>query len=291
MSNLLALMVHCPERGSEAVAGARSHIVLYEGGGAAYLAGVHTLQLPNEDDGTIAIPAVLDAVRADDYHHPVTRVVCVENSQNQCGGVALPAAYTAELAAALPAGVGVHVDGARLVHAAAALGEEPAALVRGAGSVSLCLSKGLAAPVGSVLAGPAPFVAEARRLRKAIGGGMRQAGVLAACGLVALREMAPRAGNDNENARALAAELDAHPLLSVDRLGNPALTNMVFVRADPDALPPAALTAALLRRGVQCVPFDGAGRTRLVLHYEVAGDAVPRVADAFREAAAEVAVQ
>ncbi|XP_001357814.3 probable low-specificity L-threonine aldolase 2 [Drosophila pseudoobscura] len=210
MGNLLAIMVHCHKRGAEALVGDLSHIFLYEQGGASHLAGVQLATLKNEPDGTFCLTELRRRIRHDDYHEPITSLVVVENTHNICGGKVIPLAFLDELANLLrQPGVGcapiaLHMDGARVFNAAAALGVSVARICRDFDSVSICLSKGLSAPVGSVLVGSQRFISQARRLRKALGGGMRQAGILAAAGLVALEEVVPLLGKDHERTKRIA---------------------------------------------------------------------------------------
>ena len=195
MGNLVSVLSHCG-RGDEMILGDKAHIFLYEHGGAAAVGGVQPRTLPNLPDGTLDLDEVADAVRDENDHYPVSRLLALENTHNRCGGRALPTAYVdAAGALAHERGLQLHVDGARLWNAAVALGEPPARLVRAADSVSVCFSKGLVAPVGSVLAA-AVLRAPGARMRKQVGGGMRQAGVLAAACLVALDEMVDRLADD-----------------------------------------------------------------------------------------------
>lgn len=205
MANLIAVMVHCRGGDSEAILGHRSHIHLYEQGGIATLAGVHTRVVKNHADGTLDLEEVEAAIRLDDVHFPVTRLICVENTHNMCGGrVISPLFMTRLTQLAQSRGVAVHVDGARLLNAAVALGVPPDRLLVNCSSSTLCLSKSLGAPVGSMLAGSAAFIAQARRRRKVLGGGWRQAGVLAAAGLVALDAMIDRLVEDHQAAQRVA---------------------------------------------------------------------------------------
>ena len=207
MGNLVAVLSHCG-RGDEMILGDKAHIFLYERGGSAALGGVQPRTLPNLPDGTLDLDQVADAVRDENDHYPVSRLLALENTHNRCGGRALPVEYVdAAGALAHARGLQLHVDGARLWNAAVALGEPPARVVQAADSVSVCFSKGLGAPVGSVLAGSRAFVRQARRMRKQVGGGMRQAGILAAACLVALDEMVERLAEDHANARILAQGL------------------------------------------------------------------------------------
>ena len=189
MGNLVSLMAHLP-RGYEAIAGASSHTVLDEAGGHAVVVGATVRALPERPDGTIDPSAIIDAFRdPTDLHEPITGLVALENTNAHSGGRPLSVEYTRAVAAiAHERGVPLHVDGARFFNAVVALGVTPAELAAPADSVTFCLSKGLSAPVGSVVVGNGPFVARARRARKLLGGGMRQAGVLAVAGLLALRD-------------------------------------------------------------------------------------------------------
>jgi len=234
MANLLAVGAHCA-RGDEVLLGSESHIFVYEQGGAAWLMGTVFHVLPTAPDGTLPLAAVTAALATrahagTDAHYARPGMIAIENTANRCGGAALPAAYVDALGALAAAhGLPVHCDGARLLNAAAALGAAPAALVAGCASVSLCLSKGLGAPLGALLAGGAAFVARARRLRKAVGGGMRQAGVVAAAGLAALDEGVPRLPRDHARARLAAAALRAVPGLAPQAVVD---SNIVYVALD-----------------------------------------------------------
>ncbi len=282
MGNLAAVLTHCG-RGDEAIVGSLSHTFLYEAGGISALGGVHSRQVPNQPDGTLALADIRAAIRSEDVHFPPSRLLVLENTHNRCGGVALTAEYTraaAELAHA--GGLAVHLDGARLFNAAAALGVSAAALAAPADSVTFCLSKGLCAPVGSVLCGSRRFIQRARRIRKQLGGGMRQAGVLAAAGLVALREMVPRLAQDHRRARRLASGLAALPGVRLDP-GTPR-TNMVYLSLDEGLPLDAAALAARLRREGVLVGVVGARRFRLVTHYWIDDAAVEQAVARFAAA-------
>ncbi|KAH8241174.1 hypothetical protein KR032_001433 [Drosophila birchii] len=226
MGNLLAIMVHCHRRGTEALVGDLSHIFLYEQGGASHLAGVQLATLKNEQDGTFSLQELRRRIRHDDYHEPITSLVVVENTHNICGGKVVPLSFLDELAALVrqpgvgtgSARIALHMDGARVFNAAASLGVGVERICRDFDSVSICLSKSLSAPVGSVLVGGKDFIAEARRLRKALGGGMRQVGILAAAGLVALEEVVPLLGKDHERTQKIAKAIHAlkSPNITVD---------------------------------------------------------------------------
>ncbi len=227
MGNLIGVLAHC-QRGDEVIVGKKNHVFLHEAGGISVLGGVHSSQLPNQPDGSLRLEDLAAAVRPDDPHEPVTRLVCLENTHNACGGVYQAPEYTRQVAEfAHPRGLSVHLDGARLFNAAVAQGVTARELAGPVDSVTFCLSKGLCAPVGSVLCGSKKFIAKAQRLRKLLGGGMRQAGILAAAGIVALEKMTGRLLQDHARAKNLADGLRQVPGLDLDP-GTPA-TNMVFL--------------------------------------------------------------
>jgi len=213
MGNLLAMMVHCHRRGTEVIMGDLSHTFLYEQGGSAHIAGVQIATIKNAVNGTFSLEEVRSRIRSDDYHEPITSLVVVENTHNMCGGKVLPLKWLDELAALVredgvsPSRIALHMDGARVFNAAEVLKVPVKRIARDFDSVCFCLSKGLSAPVGSVLVGSKDFIKEARRLRKALGGGMRQAGVLAAAGLVALETIVPRLNADHQRTKRIAEAL------------------------------------------------------------------------------------
>jgi threonine aldolase len=264
MSNLLALLSHCG-RGDEVIMGDQAHTFRYEVGGPAALASLTTWTVPNQRDGTLRLEDVAGAIRGDDIHNPRTRLIVIENTHNRMGGVVLSPAYIDELGdLARRNGLKMHMDGARLFNASVALSVDPSVLTRSVDSVCFCLSKGLACPVGSVLCGSKDFVATARRYRKMLGGGWRQAGVLAAAGLVALDKMVDRLADDHRTARRLAEGLAALPAYAVDM--ESVQTNIVMFELKAARLEPAAFQAAMKARGVL---FNSSGprRFRLVTHY------------------------
>ena len=201
MGNLVSLLTHCA-RGEEIILGSFAHTFYFEQGGSAAVGGIHPRTLPNQPDGTLTVSDIEGAVRPDNVHFPRTRLIVLENTHNLCGGHPLDIDYMRAVGdIARRHSLKIHVDGARFFNAAVALDVPAAKLAADADSVSFCLSKGLAAPVGSVVCGNHDFIAEARRARKILGGGMRQAGVLAAAGIVALNEMVDRLADDHANAR------------------------------------------------------------------------------------------
>lgn len=270
MANQVAIHVHC-RPGDELLCEERSHVFFYEGGSIARLSGTQARTLVAAD-GFPSPGQVTAAVRANDPHFPRSRLLVLENTHNMAGGRVADAARLRNLAdAAHERGLLVHVDGARLANAAVALGCSMAELVAAADTTTLCLSKGLGAPVGSLLAGSAAFVAEARRARKAFGGGMRQAGVLAAAGLLALRDGPALLAADHLRAQRLAVGLAALPWARVDITAT--ATNIVMV--DLPTVAPAALLAHLKLHGVLAAAA-GPQRVRLVLHRDVDDAGVDR---------------
>jgi threonine aldolase len=185
MGNLAGVLAHC-QRGDEAIVGNKAHTFLFEAGGISALGGVHSCQLPNQPDGSLALEDIEAAIRPDDPHDPITRLICLENTHNRCGGTYQTPDYMNQVSEfAHERGLHVHLDGARIFNAAAAQGIKAKELAAPVDSVTFCLSKGLCAPVGSVLCGSKEYIRKAHRLRKMLGGGMRQAGILAAAGIVA----------------------------------------------------------------------------------------------------------
>ncbi|HEY8491035.1 MAG TPA: low-specificity L-threonine aldolase [Dehalococcoidia bacterium] len=266
MSNLVALLTHCQRRGTEVILGEEAHILQYEVGGAAGLGGLQLRPVPNTPRGMLDLEALERTVRGRNIHWPETGLICVENTHNRCGGAALtPADMAAGRAvAARHGGIPIHLDGARIFNAAVALGVPAADLARDADSVAVSLSKGLACPVGSVLCGSGEFIARARKYRKMVGGGMRQAGVLAAAGVYALEHMVDRLAEDHENARRLAAGLAEIPGLNVDAAA--VQTNIVLIRVDGGS---AAAFLARLRAVDVLATESGPETARMVTHYGI----------------------
>ena len=264
MSNLVAIMSHCATRGSEAIVGDQSHIIQYEVAGAAGVAGVQLRTATNDARGRLDPAEVESLIRGENVHHPTTALLCIENTHNRCSGAVITADDTRELAdLAHRYGARVHIDGARIFNAALAAGVSVADLAEPADSVGFCLSKGLAAPVGSVLCGGGDFIARARKMRKMVGGGMRQAGIIAAAGVYALEHMVDRLAEDHDNAKALARGLAELPI--VEGLDPDTIeTNVVIFRV-ADAI---GFARALKRAGVLCT-MPGPGRIRMVTHYGI----------------------
>ncbi len=289
MGNLIAVLTHC-QRGDEVLLGDQSHTFLFEAGGISALGGVHSHQLPNRPDGGLEPEDIRRAIRPDDVHQPRTRLICLENTHNRCGGTFQDVEYTRQIGQlAQEYGLKVHLDGARLFNAATAIVEKTGGEVRqvarelaqAVDSVTFCLSKGLCAPVGSILCGGEEFIRQARRVRKMLGGGMRQVGVLAAAGLVALEKMIDRLQEDHLRARRLAEGLRAIPGLVLEA-GTPA-TNMVFLNLAEEVPWNARQIALRLREKGILVGAVGEQRFRLVTHYWIDDAAVDRAIQAFAQ--------
>jgi threonine aldolase len=267
-SNLAALMAHCA-RGEEVILGQDAHTYRYEGGGAAVLGSIQPQPIANEPDGTLDLDKVAAAVKPDDAHFAITRLLALENT---IGGKVIGRDYLAKaVTLAWKKGLSTHLDGARIFNAAVRLGMPVNALCAGFDTVSVCLSKGLGAPAGTVLVGHGGLVARARRIRKMLGGGMRQAGILAAAGLHALEHHVARLAEDHDNARRLASGLAA-----AGWEAEAPQTNMVFVKVPRERC--EALQAHLAAAGVTAIVSP---RTRLVTHLDVDAAGVDRAVAAF----------
>ncbi len=266
MGNLSAILTHAG-RGDEAILGADCHVISWEAGSMAALGGVFPHPLPTDAFGRMDPIAVERAVREDDPHLPRTRLVLVENSYGAKHGYPLPPSYFAEIeAVARRNGLSLHMDGARLFNAAVAQNIDAAEITRYVDSVTFCLSKGLCAPVGSVLCGSADFIHRARRARKSLGGGMRQAGILAAAGIVALNDMVERLSDDHAHAHLLAEGLTRIPGIVVD--ASMVRTNMVFFDlADDVPLSPRDVAERMQAKANVRVGTNGPRGFRAVTHY------------------------
>ncbi|MGH8399639.1 MAG: low-specificity L-threonine aldolase [Gammaproteobacteria bacterium] len=271
-SNLAALMAHCG-RGEEFIIGKLGHSFKYEAGGAAVLGSLWPFPLEYETDGTLDLQKVAAAIKPDDAHFARTRLLVLENTQN---GRVLPLPYIKEARAlARQHGLSLHLDGARVFNAAVKLGVPVRDITQHFDSVSICLSKGLGAPVGSVLVGDAALIAKAHRARKMLGGGMRQAGILAAAGLYALEHHVTRLADDHTNARTLAEGLAGISQISID----PATvqTNMLFAGIAPGQVEP--LAEYLRKHDILVLPNPG---LRLVTHLDVSAADVQQVVAVFK---------
>jgi len=273
-ANLCALLSHC-QRGDEYIVGQTAHTYRWEAGGAAVLGSIQPQPLDFLPDGTLDLDLVAASIKPDDPHFAVTRLLCLENTQN---GRALPLGFQADARAlAEERGLGLHLDGARVFNAAVKLDVPVTEISCHYDSVSVCLSKGLCAPVGSVLCGSREFIRRAHKWRKMLGGGMRQAGVLAAAGILSLTEQVHHLAKDHENASALAGRLGEIEELNVRY--EDSQTSMVFARIEAGLLP--TLMAGMKSRGVLIHGF--ANTMRLVTHHDFKAARIDRVVDAFKD--------
>jgi threonine aldolase len=267
MANLVSQLTHCG-RGEEMILGDQSHIFFYEQGGSAALGGIHPRILPNRPDGTLDLAEIETAIRPDNVHFPRTRLLVLENTHNRCTGTPLTAGYMARVGElARRHGLKIHVDGARIFNAAVSLNVPARELVEDADSVCFCLSKGLGAPVGSLICGSRHFIEEARRNRKVVGGGMRQAGILAAAGIVSLTRMVDRLADDHANARRLARGLSEIEGLSVKEV----TTNLVYMDMTKEGVTAQAFSDALTEKGVRMLP-TAPYQLRAVLQHHITAD-------------------
>lgn len=276
-SNLVAILTHC-QPGDEYLTGQDAHVFKYEGGGAAIVGGVTAQPIDFEEDGTLDLDKLAAHIKPDDFHHTRTRLLCLENTN---ANRVLSVQYLARAADfARTYNLAVHLDGARLFNAAIAAKVNVADMAQYADSVTVCLSKGLGAPVGSLLCGRTEFIVRARRWRKVLGGGMRQSGILAAAGLYALTHNVARLHEDHENAAFLAHQL--RTLTAIEVLPYSAITNMVFVR-DPQKNGIARmqeLAVFLKQRNILIAPSNP---LRIVTHLDVPRVACERLAQAMME--------
>ncbi len=280
MGNLLALLVHC-QRGDEVIVGDKSHIYLNEAGGMSALGGIHPHPIKNQADGTLALEDIRASIQTEDVHHTITRLICIENTQNVCGGIPLTAEYTAQVGKlAKENNLSFHIDGARIFNAAAALNVDVKDLTNPADSVMFCLSKGLVAPVGSMLVGTKKFINRARHLRKMLGGGMRQVGVLAAAGMISLEKMTGRLGQDHARAMNLFEGLKQVQGLKLE--ASPSSNMIYFDLADRIILTENQIIEEMKKYDV-LVDWAGPRRFRLVTHFWVDDAGVEKAIKGFSE--------
>jgi threonine aldolase len=281
MGNLVAILTHCG-RGDEVIMGNLAHTFLFEVGGISALGGVFPHTLPNQADGTLEIEAMRGAIRSDDIHFPTSRLIVLENTHNRCGGVPISVEYMKKIGKlAKENGLKIHLDGARIFNAAVSLHVSAEQLASEVDSVTFCLSKALCAPVGSVLCGSREFISKARRIRKQLGGGMRQAGILAAAGIVALDKMVDRLAEDHDHAKMLVKGLAGIDGLVLDQ--GTGQTNMVFANLSDQVKMDAKKVAGLLSENGIKVGVVGARRFRMVTHYWVDQKGIDRTIEGFQK--------
>lgn len=283
MGNLIATLTHC-QRGEEAILEAESHFYYYETGGISAIAGV----TPRLIVGNKGVPNPRDiekAFREENIQYPKTTLVCLENTHNRAGGTIIPPQVTEEICRiAHQRNIRVHLDGARIFNAAVALNIEPFELTKNVDSVMFCLSKGLCAPVGSILLGSREFIQKARKNRKMLGGGMRQAGILAAAGIIALEKMVERLREDHENARLLGIGLAAIAGLKVDL--DTVQTNMVYFDLQESDMNTAQFLPKLAKYNILGAPRPPT-KVRLVTHYGINKEDIYTTIEAIREILSE----
>lgn len=282
MGNLVAVLAQC-QRGDEAIMGTRGHTFLHEAGGVSVLGGVSMATVPNEPDGSIKLENLQGAVRNHfDVHEPISKLVILENTQNFCGGAVLKQAYVESVAHfCKEQDLALHIDGARLFNAAVALNEPVSEVVKYADTVTFCLSKGLGAPVGSVLSGSKEVISKARRLRKILGGGMRQAGILAAAGIYALENNVERLRVDHVRAVQLASGLAEIPGVTLS-YGMPQ-TNLIFIELDDEIdVSNQELITGLQEKGILVMDV-GPRKYRLVTHLDTPDEAIEQCLNAFTD--------
>lgn len=279
MANQVSVMTYT-QRGDEIIVGRNSHIYNYEVGALAALSGVQALPL-NDENGMFSLLELEEAIRPENIHFPKTALIALENTHNRAGGTAISKKYIDEVAdIAEKYGIPLYLDGARIFNACIALNIEPAKMVERVDALMFCLSKGLSAPIGSVIVGRKDFIEKARKMRKRLGGGMRQAGVIAACGIVALTKMVERLKEDHENAEILAKKLSEVKGIVVEPVA--VRTNMVYFMLLPGVIDAPTLAKKLLERGIK-ISVVSKRRVRLVTHKDVAREDVIEAAKAIKE--------
>jgi len=283
MGNLVSILVHC-QRGTEIIVGDKAHTFVYEAGGISAFGGIHSRQLKNKEDGTIDIFDIKSAIRMDNIHFPKTSAITLENSHNLCNGAPLTPAYINSISEITnDNNMKLHIDGARIFNAAVALNVDVKEMVKGANSVTFCLSKGLGAPIGSVICGSERFIYHARRTRKALGGGMRQAGIIATAGIFSLDNMLDQIRNDHQNAKRLAEGIDEIDGLFVDKKN--IISNILYFDIEKGTSRCDKLASQT--QNINIYPFeinlDGVrffesspNRFRLVTHYGIKKDDIEK---------------
>ncbi|XP_057550142.1 low-specificity L-threonine aldolase 1-like isoform X2 [Amaranthus tricolor] len=285
MGNLISVLVQCDVRGSEVILGDISHIHVYENGGISTIGGVHPRTVKNNKDGTMDLDLIESAIRdpKGDLYYPATRLICLENSHANSGGRCLSVEYTDQVGElAKKHGLKLHIDGARIFNAAIALGVPVDRLVQAADSVSVCLSKGLGAPVGTVIVGSKNFIAKAKILRKTLGGGMRQIGILCAAALVAVQDNVKNLGDDHKNAKLLADGLNQISGLKVDI--SSVETNIIYVHVCENANTTAPKLAKFLEENGILVMLENTFRFRVVTHHQITTRDVEHTLSCLRQA-------
>ena len=281
MANLISVLTHC-NRGDEVILGDKSHIFYYEAGGISAFGGVHSHQLKNYDDGTIKINDIENSIRdIGNDHFPKTKLICLENTHNACYGSAIDTDYFKDVKEiANDNNLSIHLDGARIFNAAIKLNKSVDELTKDCDTISCCLSKGLSAPVGSVILGTKNFILKAKRMRKALGGGMRQAGLIASAGIFSLNNMINRIENDHENATILAKQLS--DIKNIEINTNQVHTNIIFIYNRHQSISNAKLLSTLEKNNIK-IDYKGNSKFRLVTHSGFKESDIVSVVNVFKE--------
>lgn len=280
MANLISVLSHC-QRGDEILLGDQSHIFKYEAGGTSVLGGVHSHQLVNNENGTIDIDKIIAAVNnTQDTHYALTKLLCLENTHNRCYGAAINNEYFADVKKAIKEhGIKLHIDGARIFNASVALNVNLDVLTQDADSISCCLSKGLSCPAGSLIIGNKNFIAKARRLRKMLGGGMRQAGILAAAGIYALDHTIERLKDDHNNAQELASGISEISNIEIDL--NKISTNLIFFKLQDDSITDSEFIQKLKKYNIK-IDDRGNRLFRMATHSDFTNNDIEKVIKTFK---------
>ena len=280
MANLIAVLSHC-DRGDEIILGNQSHIFKYEAGGISVAGGIHSHQLINNDDGTINIQDIVSAINhTDDSHFAISKLVCLENTHNRCYGSAINPQYFTDVKQAVkPYNINIHIDGARIFNASIALDIDISKLVENADSISCCLSKGLGCPSGSLVIGSQSFIKKARRLRKMLGGGMRQVGILAAAGIFAFDHMIHRLKDDHYNAKQLGSEIALIPCINLDI--NKISTNLIFFHLKNNQISDESFIKQLKKHNIK-IDSKGNGLFRIATHIGFKNKDIEKVIKTFK---------
>jgi len=280
MANLISFLVHCP-RGTEALLGDKSHTFIYEAGGISAFGGIHSHQLKNNPDGLINLGDIKEAIREDNVHFPQTSLISLENTHNKCFGAPISKEYIQEVVQiAHENNLKTHIDGARIFNATVVLNTTLSNLVEGVDSITFCLSKGLSCPVGSIVCGSKDFIYHARRIRKALGGGMRQAGIIAAAGLTALENTDYQIQEDHQNAQLLAEGLSSINNISIDL--NKVKTNIVYFKLSSDIMTSKEFLKTMEDAGI--LFFESlSNQYRLVTHYGISTKDIHNAIEIFKK--------
>ena len=281
MANLISVLTHC-NRGDEVILGDKSHIFYYEAGGISAFGGVHSHQLKNYDDGTIKINDIENSIRdIGNDHFPKTKLICLENTHNACYGSAIDTDYFKDVKeVANDNNLSIHLDGARIFNAAIKLNKSVDELTKDCDTISCCLSKGLSAPVGSVILGTKNFILKAKHMRKALGGGMRQAGLIASAGIFSLDNMINRIENDHENAKILAKQLS--DIKNIEINTNQVHTNIIFIYNRHQIISNTKLLSTLEKNNIK-IDYKGNSKFRLVTHSGFKESDIVSVVNVFKE--------